>query len=129
MSTATREFEPGLDVLNAYEGHMEIRYDKESPEDVERTRKIINDMINRGYAIFVETKDGKTRRVKRFDVRNDAYIVEDVPEEAKVNAPKKVKEGEWEPVDDGRKKKRRTREVKVPRRKAKATGVAPTAGG
>jgi hypothetical protein len=89
-----------LDVLNCGEGHLSLKFDKDKPEEVEKARKCVEDMLKRGYSIFVDTPGGLLR-VETFDPATDEYIVSDGPE----------------------KKKR------VPAAKTKATAVGATAGG
>lgn len=95
-----------LDVLNCGAGHLQFRFDKGSPDETEKARRVIQDMLNRGYSIFVETASG-LRRVKRFNPKTDCYVVE-------------------EPHESDPKKKV-TRQL--PLRTTKATGVGRTAGG
>lgn len=103
------EFEPGLDVLNAAEGHLNIKFDKDSPEETAKAQKIIGDMLKRGYAIFIDVGDGELKRVKHFKKDIDSYVVEEIPDE-KAESVKPIKKY-------------------IPRKKAKATGIPPTAGG
>lgn len=44
--------EPGIDILNAGLGHMEIRFNSEDPLEGVRAERIIADMLKRGYALF-----------------------------------------------------------------------------
>lgn len=95
----------GLDVLNCFAGHISIKFDRNDPDDTAKAKRIVTDMLKRGYTILVETPDG-TRKVNRFDPNTDSYIVEEPPTET---APKKTR--------------------KLPMRKTRATGIGPTAGG
>lgn len=107
----TTAIEPCVEVLNAADGHLTVKVGKD-PKEHDQAKKVIGDMLKRGYAIFVELEDGTTARVKKFDAKHEEYIVMDVPETV---TPKKAK------------KAKKTK--RVPLRKARATGVAPTAGG
>lgn len=95
---------PGLDVLNCGAGHLKFEFSKASPEEVEHAKKIITDMLERGYILFIE-HDGKTSRVTEFDPEKEVYIIQEGP------------------------KKKRGRKKGVPMTKARATGVGRTAGG
>lgn len=65
---------PGIDVLNAGFGDCELTFDPNKPDDVQRAKETITDMLKRGYAIFV--KDGEeTHRVRRFDADRNVYII------------------------------------------------------
>lgn len=97
-----------LDILNCGAGHIAMKFDKDNPEEVVKARKMITDMMRRGYLILVTEADGSTRRVKRFDPTRDEYIIE----EMEPATPKPIK---------------RTR--RLPVHTTKATAVGRTAGG
>lgn len=102
MTTQATEVEVGtLDVLQTGRGHLRLEIPEGDSGEVEKARKMIEDMQKRGYSIFIETSDGKTRRMKKFDPKRMVYLI-DAPagglEEAAVS-------------------------------KSKATAVGPTAGG
>lgn len=101
-----------LDVLSIGRGHLRIDFSRDDPADVEKAKKMIGDMLQRGYTILLETPEG-TRKVKKFDPRSDGtYIVDDGP-------------GSSEPP----KRRRAYKTKRVPMRGAKATAVGRTAGG
>lgn len=96
-----------LSILSCGRGDMRLSFEKGDRDGLERAREIIQDMMKRGYMLFVEMKDGTLRQVKAFDGRKFAYVLK------AAGKPSKVK-----------------RQVeKVPARKRKAYAVAPTAGG
>lgn len=102
-----------LEVLNCHLGHLEINFDKGDPDDAGRAKKVIADMMKRGYSLFVEVA-GELKRVSKFDPENEAYIVmmpEDGAEKPKL----------------GKKRVMKPRTYKM--REHKATGVGRTAGG
>lgn len=101
-----------LDVLNCGAGHLEIKFDRKDKSDVARARRIIADMLARGYTILVEDK-GKLHRVESFDAKTDSYVVRLPRGRLKGEGAGKVK----------------ARKIKLPLRRTKATGIAPTAGG
>lgn len=104
-------FDGSLDVLNCNAGHLHITFDKNDEADVEKAKRVITDMMKRGYTLLVETPEG-LRKVKQFDADAESYVVE---------FPDTV-----EPVEDAKPaKKTRT----LPMRKTRATGIGPTAGG
>ncbi len=51
---------PGIDVLNTGYGDFELRFDPNKPDDVEKAKQTITDMLKRGYAILCD------RERKRF---------------------------------------------------------------
>ena len=89
-----------LEILNVGAGHLKIEFNKANPAERERAKSMVQDMIRRGYAIFVERGD-KLVRVRAFDARRSEYIIKDVPKA----------------------------EARVPMARAKATAVGRTAGG
>ena len=118
-----------LDVLNCGAGHLTFRFDKNDPAEVEKAKKVITDMLRRGYMLFVKI-EGEQKRVRQFDVEHEEYILEepdDVEAEAVATAPATKAEAAAEAP------KRRGRPVgsgkRVPMRQAQATGIGPTAGG
>ena len=76
----TEQALPGIDVLNTGYGDFELRFDPDKPDDVQKAKETITDMLKRGYAIFVH--EGKeTRRVRKFDPDKNVYIIGCTPAE------------------------------------------------
>jgi hypothetical protein len=71
---------PGIDVLNTGYGDFELRFNPNSPEEVEKAKQTITDMLRRGYAIFVR-KGTETFRVRKFDADKNVYIIGSTPAE------------------------------------------------
>jgi hypothetical protein len=71
---------PGIDVLNTGYGDFELRFDPNKPDEVQKAKETITDMLKRGYAIFVQ--QGKEfQRVRKFDVEKNVYIIGSTPAE------------------------------------------------
>ena len=71
---------PGIDVLNTGYGDFELRFDPDKPDEVQKAKETITDMLKRGYAIFI--RQGKeTSRVRKFDVNRNVYIIGSTPAE------------------------------------------------
>lgn len=105
-----------LDVLNVGSGHLTFKFDKDDAAEVEKAKKVITDMLKRGYMIFV--KDGGEQvRVRQFDAEREEYILEE---------PDVIPEPEPEAIAPRR---GRPPGKRVGMRGAQATGVGPTAGG
>lgn len=104
-----------LEILSAGIGHLKITFDKSKPDEVERAKNIIDDMLKKRFTILVE-HDGTTSRVKKFDPKREVYIVEGQPEPAT--------EGE-SPASH----KKRRKDKEVPMRDSEATAVGRSAGG
>lgn len=115
---------PGmLEVLSVGKGDIKISLDHNNPEDIENARKLIEEMLAKGYGLFVETDKGLSR-VRKFNPKRMTYvIVEFVDDEPPWPPP----EGAAGPTPGPPKPRTRTKEVPVAGSKAKAIGR--TAGG
>jgi hypothetical protein len=96
-----------LDILNCGAGHLKFSFDGSDPLEIEKAKRVIEDMLRRGYALFVEV-DGELHKAEGFDPETTSYIIS-------------------EGADPSAKRKGRKR--KVPAGSARATGVGPTSGG
>lgn len=121
-------FCPGmLDVLSIGKGDLNLSIDGDHPEDVERARELIGEMLRAGYAIFVDSDDGPVR-VHEFNPNRMTYTIrERLPEELAGAAMPALPPG---PAAKAAKKaaKRGTRR-EVPVAGSRATAVGRTAGG
>ncbi len=71
---------PGIDVLNTGYGDLEVAFNPDRPDEMQKAKETITDMLKRGYAIFVH--EGKeTRRVRKFDPDKNVYIIGCTPAE------------------------------------------------
>lgn len=69
-----------LEILNCQAGDIKISFSKDSPVEVIRAKRIITDMLRRGFALIVEVeRDGekKYERVQEFDEAHGDYIIAD----------------------------------------------------
>lgn len=71
---------PGIDVLNTGYGDFELRFDPNKPDEVQKAKETITDMLKRGYAIFVR-QGQETFRVRKFDADKNVYIIGCTPAE------------------------------------------------
>lgn len=101
-----------LDILSCGEGHLEIKFHENDVIECARAKRIIQDMLKRGYALFVHGKDDALIRVKKFMADKSVYIIAD--------GPTIPPETDALPVKGGRTLKMH---------KAKATVVGRSAGG
>jgi len=76
----SESFVPGIDVLNTGYGDFEMRFDPNKPEEVQKAKETIKDMLKRGYAIFVR-QGNETFRVRKFDMERNVYIIGCTPAE------------------------------------------------
>lgn len=119
MTTATTDGGT-LDILNVGLGHLTLTVTQGDGIEIDKARRVITDMLNRGYAIFVETEQG-LKRVRKFDPVQMVYYIDDTLETQPADSEKKP---------DGRRGyKGRRGQRAVPVAKSKATAVGRTAGG
>jgi hypothetical protein len=130
-----------IDILNTGHGHIEVKFNEKDAIETERAKRVITDMLRRGYALFVTGPDGSAVRVESFDATKGVYIVADVPTESQPVEPTPLPE----PVTDGPKNplpqrtpqgpieppqvKRGRPKKEVPMHSAKVTAVGRSAGG
>ena len=117
MRSGTGEIEvvcPGmLEILSVGKGDIKLTIDPSKPKDVESARTMIEEMLAKGYTIFVENPKNKSglSRVKRFDPKKMVYIISEVVEPTPTKPAK------------------RTRDRQVPVAGSKAKAIGRTAGG
>ncbi|HEY6154669.1 MAG TPA: hypothetical protein VIW07_13090 [Candidatus Udaeobacter sp.] len=116
-----------LDVLNCGEGDLKIVITENNPIEIERAKRIITDMLKRGYALFIHGEGDTLIRVKRFKPDTLTYIIADGP----TVAPEPLEEPEAmpEPVQLPKRGRGRPRTREVKATETKATVVGRSAGG
>ena len=122
--TGTADIEvvcPGmLEILSVGKGDIKLTIDGSDPGEVNDARRIIEEMLTRGYGLFVETDQG-LKRVKRFNSKRMTYIVAELPPGESLPT---------EPAKPGtRPRKRRTVDREIPVAGSKAKAIGRTAGG
>lgn len=106
-----------LSVLNINDGDTKFSFDSSNPQDVERAKQCIQDMLKRGYILFVsvgEEPNGKLKRVKRFNPKTCEYIISEIQEQTAPDIKGKKNAGKSRAIDA---------------KKHRATAVPRTAGG
>jgi hypothetical protein len=90
---------------------------------------VIEEMLRKGYTIFVETDDGPTR-VQSFNPKRMTYTIADVPDENALptgpTPPPALAAG---PPNKATKPRKKVGKKEVPVAGSKATAVGKTAGG
>lgn len=118
---------PGmLEVLSVGKGDLKLTLGGEDPNDVANARRIIEEMLRKGYSIYVETDKGPSR-VKKFNPKRMTYIITELTEEAEELAAAPTP-----PTSTNRpagRPKKSTTEREVPVAGSRATSVGRTAGG
>lgn len=106
-----------IDCLNTGKGHAEIKIDDTDPIELERGKRIISDMLRRGYALFVHGPDGKLSRVEQFKPDTMTYVIGMEPA------------GQAEERPPAPKSRGRPRKGEVSAATSHVTAIAPSAGG
>lgn len=91
-----------LSILNVYEGDVKITFDNTNPAEKIRAKRIVTDMIRRGYALLIEI-DGAYQRALDFDETVGEYIIADLDASYSKDgrANQSTKTTQEEPDDDG----------------------------
>jgi hypothetical protein len=110
------ELPPGLVVLSVGHGDSKFSFDPNDPDGLETAKLAVDDMLKRGYMLFVESPDGPLR-VKAFDPEKCEYIIR-IDKRSKV-----YRDSQGKPPRTWKKGRR------VSARTTRATAIAPTAGG
>lgn len=132
-----------LSVLNVGAGDIKVVFNKDNPLETAKAIRMLTDMQRRGYLIAVELPDGSYARATEIDALHARYIIT-VPDEAVlpaeaerhcacgcgsvIAAGKTWKAGHHRRGKAGVKGARSVR-VSVPMHRARAIGVARSAGG
>lgn len=121
---------PGmLEVLSVGKGDLKLTVSG-TEEEIEKGRRVIEEMLRKGYTIFVETDDGPTR-VQAFNPKRMTYTIADVPDENALPAgptpPPALAAGP--PNKAAAKPRKKVGKKEVPVAGSKATAVGKTAGG
>lgn len=101
-----------VDILNCGAGHLRFSF-SDDPIETERASRVVQDMLKRGYALFVDSGNGKLRKVKTFDPKKLEYIIADGPLYPGTSVMGKSSGGLRS----------------IPAKKVKTTAVGPTSGG
>lgn len=56
-------------------GDIKLSFNANDPMEVERAKRIVKDMLRRGYALFVQGPDGTMQKVLDFNERHGAYVI------------------------------------------------------
>lgn len=125
--------------LNCGAGDIRVTFEKGNVFETERAKGVIQDMLKRGYALFVDEGDGKFVKASRFDPEKEVYIIGNGPlaedDQAETDAAVADAKASTIGADMGQPRRGRPPGAKnkssraVSMHKGKAVGVAPTAGG
>jgi hypothetical protein len=69
-----------LAILNVAGGDVKVSFDKSNPAEIIRAKRIVRDMLHRGYALLVEVeRDGEKRFERALDFNEETaeYLIAD----------------------------------------------------
>lgn len=112
-----------IDILNVGEGDLKIIFNEKDVMETERAKRIIKDMLQRGYALFIHGTDGALIRVKKFLAATNEYLIADGPTVPAEAEPQET------PILHMKAKGKILPLRKLKMHKAKATVVGRSAGG
>lgn len=122
-----------LGILNVGDGDTKLTFDPSKPAEVERSARIVKDMIRRGFVLLVEVgsddKGPMYRRAHDFDETTAEYIIAgtvDLPAETESKAHEQKPRSATPRSRQGQAKRTTTR---IPASRTNAVSVARTAGG
>lgn len=104
---------------------MVITFDKTNPAEQIRAKRIIKDMLKRGYALLVKMEDGTHQIAKSFDENAGEYIIADFDPDSEDE--EEHSNGDSDPPPIKRRGRPKTRRVSMDN--ATATAVGRSAGG
>lgn len=118
-----------LGILNVGAGDTKLSFDPKKPKEVARAKRIVTDMLRRGFAIFVEVgKDERGplyRRAVDFDQTTAEYLIVGDPADEEPEEPSV----EVAPIAPPRGRKAKSKTSRVAAATTNAVAVARTAGG
>lgn len=126
--TTFETFCPGmLEVLSIGKGDLKLTLAGDNEADTTKARALIEEMLRKGYAIFVETDEGPVR-VHEFNPWKMCYVIRDSVEEEPSGTEGQTPASEGKAPAKPARTRRATKKL-VPVAGSKATAVGRTAGG
>jgi hypothetical protein len=129
-----------LEILNVGAGDIKISFDHQNCSEAIRAKRIVTDMLRRGYALLVEVEPGKWARATGFDETKGEYLIADFDpveaaekdmQEAHLIGSELIRRDKDGPPSPPSPKKRGAyrKRGRAPMEKTKTTAVARSAGG
>lgn len=114
-------------ILNVGAGDTKLSFDKSNPVERDRAKRIVQDMLKRGYALLIEVGRRKGepiyQRAHGFDPETSEYIIMGGPDEdIEIGVDQQAK-------DLAAKTKKQRTQRRVPADKVRAVAVGRVAGG
>jgi hypothetical protein len=119
-----------LSCLNVSGGDIEITFDTNDCAEAIRAKRIISDMLRRGYALLVKMPDGTYTRALEFDEKQGKYIIADYdPADIEKEGKSDEQQIETKTEASAPALKNKATRKSVSMDKANTVAVAPSAGG
>ncbi len=115
-----------LSCLSVADGDIEISFDTQNCAEAIRAKRIITDMLHRGYALLVKLEDGTYTRVHNFIEKQGTYIIADFDPTEETDEQIETKTETPEPAIKGTRGRKRKN---VAMERSTVVAVAPSAGG
>jgi hypothetical protein len=121
-----------IGILSVGAGDTTLTFDGNDPAELERAKRIVTDMLRRGYAILIPVgeRDGEPiyRRAKAFDPKTCEYIIAGIPADT---IPESTVDGNQESAPEAASKptRGRGRRKKAPTDRVAASSVNAVAVG
>lgn len=118
-----------LNILNVAGGDIKISFDTKNVSEAIRAKRIIKDMMRRGYSLLIQNEDGTHTRALDFDETKGEYIIADYDNSQEEIVNEQIKNEEnW--IKGGKEvKKPKASRKRVGMESATTYAVAPSAGG
>lgn len=122
-----------LSCLNVAGGDVKITFEKSNIAETIRAKRMIADMLRRGYALLVEV-DGAYQRAIEFDEQHGEYVVADYdpsyrPPSTMPTIREEEPDAETKETEIEAPKKKRNGRRRLAMESTNAVGVARSAGG
>ncbi len=123
-------------ILNVGAGDTKLTFDPNKPDEVEKSARIVKDMIRRGFVLLIEVGQNGAgeplyKRAHDFDESTAEYIVAGVSELPPMETASDEEQAGTPPPSSKAAPRRRSRRSveRIPASKSRAVAVARTAGG
>lgn len=119
-----------LSCLSVNDGDIEISFDTEDCAEAIRAKRIITDMLKRGYALLIKMADGRYVRAHEFDEKQGVYVIADYDPQEEIKTDDKEEISNEKPEPTLKKADRRTKQYRrQTMSSSEVVAVAPSAGG
>lgn len=120
-------------ILNVGEGDTKLTFDPTNPAEVERSARIVKDMLRRGFVLLIEVGHNEKgpiyQRAHDFDEATAEYIIAGIAEPQEDHEEAEDEAAPSRPRKSAPPRPRKAERRRVPAASANAVSVSRTAGG